>query len=215
MPYWLTCDAMPDLGVTGDLPCPKIPAGERFTRVDHTTADFVDPPGVAGIGTPSGGRYTALGQIRYSPPPIPSMGDAAAQITCTLPASDASLCQTVIDGFRPWVDPIGDPDAIQQCFRYYSTQNAARIVVAGFDTTVGAGNRYLDDVSGVPSQPPTVEQDTNHTSTARVSLCVFDGTFDAPGFVATRVYVMVGTDGKSLDPSVWDDQTSTPTRPAP
>jgi hypothetical protein len=73
-PYWLTCNAMPDLGVTGDLPCTKVPAGEQFTRVNHTTADFVDPPGVAGIGTPSGGRYTARGQIRYSPPPIPTMG---------------------------------------------------------------------------------------------------------------------------------------------
>ena len=219
MPYWLTCDAMPDLGVTGDLPCPKIPAGERFTRVDHTTADFIDPPGVAGIGTPSGGRYTALGQIRYSPPPIPSMGDDAAQITCTLPTSDASLCQIILAGFRPWVDPIGDADAIRLCFTYFAAQapdrTVIRTVVAGFDTTVGAGNRYLDVVSGNPSQPPAVERDANHTGTTRVSLCVFDGSFDAPGFLATRAYVMVGLDGKSIYPSVWNDQTSTPTRPAP
>jgi hypothetical protein len=211
MPYWLTCAAMPDLGVTGDLPCPKIPAGERFTRIDHTTADFIDPPGVAGIGTPSGGRYPALGQIRYSPPPIPSMGDVAAEITCTLPASDASLCQTIIDGFRPWVDPVGDKDAIQRCFSYYATQNAARTVVAGFDTTVGAGNRYLDAIAGAASQPP----DAAHTSKTPASLCVFDGRFDAPGFVATRAYVMVESDKTSLYPSVWNDQTSTPSRPAP
>jgi hypothetical protein len=215
LPYWLTCAAMPDLGVTGDLPCPKVPAGERFTRIDHTTADFIDSPGVAGIGTPSGGRYTALGQIRYSPPPIPSMGDDAAEITCTLPAPDASLCQTIIDGFQPWVDPIGDKDAIQRCFSYYATQHAARIVVAGFDTTVGAANRYLDVVAGAPSQPPAIEHDAEHASTARASLCVIDGSFDAPGFVATRQYVIVGLDGKSIYPSVWNDQTSTPTRPAP
>jgi hypothetical protein len=213
MPYWLTCAAMPDLGVSGDMPCTKVPAGERFTRIDHTTADFIDPPGVAGIGTPSGGPYTARGQIRYSPPPIPSMGDVAAEVTCTLPASDASLCQTIVDGFRPWVDPIGDADAIQRCFTYFATQNAARTVIAGFDTTVGAGNRYLEVVSGTPSQPPAVEQDAKHTSTAPASLCVFDGSFDAPGFVATRAYVMVGLDGKALYPSVWNDQTSTPTRP--
>jgi hypothetical protein len=219
MPYWLTCAAMPDLGVTGDLPCPKVPAGERFTRVNHTTANFIDPPDVAGIGTPSGGRYTAHGQIRYSPQPIPSMGDDAAEVTCTLPASDASLCQTIVDGFRPWVDPIGDADALQHCFSYFATQSAGRTViravVAGFDTTVGAANRYLDVVSGVGSQPPTVEHDAQHTSATPASLCVFDGTFDAPGFVATRAYVIVGLDGKSLYPSVWDDQTSTPTRPAP
>jgi hypothetical protein len=215
MPYWLTCAAMPDLGVIGDLPCPKIPAGERFTRINHTTANFIDPPGVAGIGEPSGGRYTALGQIRYSPPPIPSMGDDVAQITCTLPASDASLCQTIIDGFRPWVDPIGDPDAIQQCWRYYSSQNSPLAVVAGFDTTVGAANRYLDLVSGSPSQPPAVEQDAKHTSTKPTSLCVFDGSFKVPGLVATRAYFIVGAGGTPLYPAVYDDQTSTPTRPAP
>lgn len=220
IPYEFTCAAMPDLGVSGNIePCPKVPAGERFTRIDHTTADFIDPPGVAGIGTPSGGRYTARGQIRYSPRPIPTMGDDAAEVTCTLPASDASLCQTIVDGFRPWVDPIGDPAAIQQCFRHVASQSAARTVirtvVAGFDTTVGAGNRYLDLVSGAPSQPPAVENDAGHTSTTRVSLCVFDGSFDAPGFVATRAYVMVGLDGTLLYPSVWNDQTSTPNRPAP
>jgi len=213
IPYEFTCAAMPDLGVSGSESCPKVPAGEHFTRINHTTADFIDPPGVAGIGTPSGGSNAARGRIRYSPRPIPTMGDLAAEITCTLPASDAGLCQTILDGFRPWLDPIGDPDAIQRCFSYFATQHAARTVVAGFDTTVGAANRYLDVVSGAPSQPPVVEQDANHTSTARVSLCVFDGTFDAPGFVATRAYVIVGLDGTSLYPSVWNDQTLTPARP--
>jgi hypothetical protein len=216
IPFEFTCAAMPDLGVSGGIEqCTKVPAGEQFTRINHTTADFIDPPGVAGIGTPSGGRYTARGQIRYSPPPIPTMGDGAAEVTCTLPASDASLCQTIINGFRPWVDPIGDPDAIQQCFRHVASQNAALAVVAGFDTTVGAANRYLDLVSGTPSQPPAVEHDAKHTSTTRASLCVFDGSFNVPGFVATRAYMIVGTDGTPLYPSVFNDQTSTPTRPAP
>lgn len=215
IPFEFTCAAMPDLGISSVEPCPKVPAGERFTRVDHTTADFIDPPGVAGIGTPSGGRNTARGQIRYSPPPIPTMGDEAAEVTCTLPASNASLCQTIVDYFRPWVDPIGDPDAIQQCWRYYSSQNASDTVVAGFDTTVGAANRYFDLVSGAPSQPPAVEHDANHSSTTPASLCVFDGSFDAPNFVATRAFVIVGLDGKSLYPSLFNDQTSTPARPAP
>ena len=216
LPFELTCAAMPDLGVSSDVErCHKVPVGEQFTRVDHTTADFIDTPGVAGIGTPSGGRYTARGQIRYSPRPVPSMGDVAAEVTCTLPASDASLCQTIIDGFRPWVDPVGDPAAIQQCWRYYSTQHAARTVVAGFDTTVGAANRYLDVVAGTPSQPPAIEHDAEHASTTRAALCVIDGQFDAPGFVATREYVIVGLDGKSIYPSVWNDQTSTPNRPTP
>ena len=216
LPFEFTCASMPDLGVTSDAEqCHKVPVGEQFTRINHTTADFIDPPGVAGIGTPSGGRYTARGQLRYSPRPIPTMGDEAAEVTCTLPASDASLCQTILDYFRPWVDPIGDPAAIQQCFRHVASQNAALTVVAGFDTTAGAANRYLDLVSGTPSQPPAVEHDANHASTTRASLCVFDGSFDAPGFVATRAYVIVGLDGKELYPSVWNDQTATPTRPAP
>jgi hypothetical protein len=215
LPYWFTCAAMPDLGVTGDIPCTKVPAGERFTRVDHTTADFIDAPGVAGIGTPSGGRYTARGQIRYDPRPIPTMGDMAAEVTCTLPASDANLCQTIVDGFRPWVDPTGDPDAIQQCWRYYSSRNSAGAVIAGFDTTVGAANRYLDLVSGTPSQPPAVDHDAKHTSTKPTSVCVFDGSFTVPGSVATRAYIIVGAGGTPLYPAVYDDQTSTPTRPAP
>lgn len=213
--YELTCAAMPDLGLTGGSPCSKVPAGETFSRVDHTTADFVDPPGVAGIGTPSGGSYTARGQIRYSPRPIPTMGDLAAEVTCTLPGSDATLCQTIIDGFRPWVDPIGDPDAIQQCWRYYSSRNSAGSVVAGFDTTVGAANRYLDLMSGTPSQPPAVEHDAKHSSTTPTALCVFEGSYDVPGFVATRAYIIVGAGGKPLYPAVYDDQTSTPVRPAP
>ena len=107
LPFEFTCAAMPDLGVTSDAEkCPKVPAGERFTRVNHTTADFIDPPGVAGIGTPSGGPYTARGQIRYSPPPTATTGDEAAQVTCTLPASDASLCQTIVD----WLPTMGRPD---------------------------------------------------------------------------------------------------------
>ena len=215
LPYSFTCASMPDLGVTGNFPCPKVPAGEQFTRINHTTADFIDPPGVAGMGTPSGGRYTARGQIRYSLPPIPTMGDGAAEVTCTLPAADASLCQTILDGFRPWVDPIGDADAIQQCWGYYSNQNASLTVVAGFDATVGAANRYLDLVSGTPSQPPAVEHDAKHTSTKPASLCVFDGSFNVPGSVATRAYIIVGAGGTPLYPAAYGNQTSTPTRPAP
>ena len=211
----LTCAAMPDLVLSGSSRCSKVPAGEKFTRIDHTTAGFVDPPGVAGIGTPSGGRYTARGRIRYSPRPIPTMGDLAAEVTCTLPASDASMCQTILDYFRPWVDPIGDPDAIQQCWRYYSSRNSAGPVIAGFDTTEGAANRYLDLVSGTPSQPPAVEHDAKHSSTTPTALCVFEGSYDAPGFVATRAYIIVGAGGKALYPSVFDDQTTTPQRPAP
>ena len=216
LPFELTCEAMPDLGVSSDVEkCHKVPAGERFTRVDHTTADFIDPPGVTGIGTPSGGRYTARGQIRYSPRPIPTMGDEAAEVTCTLPASEASLCRTILDYFSPWVDPTGDPAAIQQCFKHVASQNSRLAVVAGFDTTVGAANRYLDLVSGTPSQPPAVEHDAKHTSTKPTSLCVFDGSFNVPGFVATRAYIIVGAGGTPLYPAVFDDQTSTPTRPAP
>ena len=215
IPFEFTCAAMPDLGLTGTFPCHKVPAGEKFTRIDHTTADFIDPPGVTGIGTPSGGRYTARGRLRYSPRPIPTMGDGAAEVTCTLPASDANLCQTILDYFQPWVDPIGDPHAIQQCWERYSVQDSAGSVVAGFDTTVGAANRYLDLVSGTPSQPPAVEHDAKHTSTKPAAICVFDGSFNVPGFVATREYIIVGAGGTPLYPAVYDDQTSTPTRPAP
>ena len=150
IPFEFTCAAMPDLGLTGTFPCHKVPAGEKFTRINHTTADFIDPPGVAGIGTPSGGRYTARGQLRYSPRPIPTMGDEAAEVTCTLPASDASLCQTIIDGFRPWVDPIGDPDAIQQCWHYYQDRSSADAGYRGLQYDGGRGKPLSGSCIGHP-----------------------------------------------------------------
>jgi hypothetical protein len=106
-------------------------------------------------------------------------------------------------------EPIGDPDAIQECLPYRVNQMSPETLVAGYDTTLGAGTRYLDAIGNGPSQPP----DAQRASTAPVSLCVFDGSFDTPDFQATRVYVMVGSTSTSLYPSVFNDDTDIPARP--
>ncbi|HTC69447.1 MAG TPA: hypothetical protein VK662_07760 [Acidothermaceae bacterium] len=106
-------------------------------------------------------------------------------------------------------EPIGDPDAIQKCLPYRVNQIAPEMLVAGYDTTLGFGTRYLDALGNGPSQPADAQRD----STTPVSLCVFDGSFDTPDFQATRVYVMVGAGNASLYPSVFNDDTGLPDRP--
>ncbi|HEY0869077.1 MAG TPA: hypothetical protein VGD55_01665 [Acidothermaceae bacterium] len=106
-------------------------------------------------------------------------------------------------------EPIGDPDAIQKCLPYRVNQVSPEMLVAGYDTTLGYGTRYLDAIGNGPSQPA----DAQRESTTPVALCVFDGSFDAPNFVATRAYIMVGSSGASLYPSVFNDDTGIPDRP--
>ncbi len=156
MPFWLTCAAMPDLGCDrATFRATKVPAGEKFTRINHTTADFIDPPGVAGIGTPSGGRYTARGQIRYSPRPIPTMGDDGSRGHL----HDAGVRREFVpDAFSTTSSrgSIRSATLTRSSNAGATTPTKIRPArsIAGFDTTVGAANRYLDLVSGTPSQPP-------------------------------------------------------------
>ncbi len=85
------------------LSCPATPPSrERVTRPKPRSAVFEDPPGVAGTGEPSGGRYRALGFLVFNPgaagggtgPAAPS----ALKLTCTLPDAMAQICDEVIEG---------------------------------------------------------------------------------------------------------------------
>jgi hypothetical protein len=121
-------------------------------------------------------------------------------------ASSAAATPTVVASTAP----IGDADAIQRCLPYRVNQTSPQTLVAGYNTTLGFGTRYLDAIGKGPSQPA----DAQRESTTPVALCVFDGSFDTPDFTATRAYVMVGSDDNaSLYPSVFNDDTGLPARP--
>jgi hypothetical protein len=87
------------------LSCPTTtPSGELVTRPMPQAAIFEDPPGVAGTGEPSGGRYRALGLMVFDPgtgaggtgPDFPSV----LKITCTLPDAMAQICDEIVEGAR-------------------------------------------------------------------------------------------------------------------
>jgi hypothetical protein len=59
------------------------------------TAEFYDPPYVAGDGDPSGGPYPAIGAMTY----YPDSHDGSWMETCTLPASDEALCTDSLGTF--------------------------------------------------------------------------------------------------------------------
>ncbi len=85
------------------LSCPAtIPAREQVTRPGPRSAVFEDPPGVAGTGEPSGGRYRALGFLVFD------LGTeaggtghdapSALKVTCTLPDAMAQICDELVEG---------------------------------------------------------------------------------------------------------------------
>jgi hypothetical protein len=91
--------------------------------------------------------------------------------------------------------------------------------MAGFDTTVGEAYRYQDSIiaatGGPASQPPAVEQDSNHVSTTPVALCVLDGVIDGPGSpgVYSRELVMLSGDGSAQPLALSDAKGITLRRP--
>jgi hypothetical protein len=78
------------------------PGGEQVTRPKPRSAVFGDPPGVAGTGEPSGGRYRAFGFLVFDPGTaaggtggtVPS----AIKVTCTLPDAMAQICDELVEG---------------------------------------------------------------------------------------------------------------------
>lgn len=78
------------------VPCPtRKPRGERTVVLNTHTIDFTDPPHVHGDGNPSGRSDPADGRMVFVP-----AGDGfngyAFTATCTLPASAAARCRTVL-----------------------------------------------------------------------------------------------------------------------
>jgi hypothetical protein len=75
------------------------PAGtsrEHVSRISSVAVGFQDPPGVGGVGYPSGGQNPANGVALYLPKPTEPTAFLA---TCTLPPSQQDLCTAVLNHF--------------------------------------------------------------------------------------------------------------------
>ncbi len=78
------------------------PAGEQVTRPQPRSAVFMDPPGVAGTGDPSGGAYRAFGFLVFDPGAAAGgsgrSAPSALKMTCTLPDALAPICDELVEG---------------------------------------------------------------------------------------------------------------------
>jgi hypothetical protein len=76
--------------------CPSDPSQERIVKDSSVEVAFEDPPGVAGIGLPSGGQNPANGVVLYQP----KATEASAYLaTCTMPAAQQDVCTAVLNHF--------------------------------------------------------------------------------------------------------------------
>jgi len=142
----MACGLFPEAWKLFDTPgssCPTTsPARELITRPIPRSAIFEDPPGVAGTGDPSGGRYRALGLLVFDPGTGGSGTDfpSALKITCTLPDAMAQVAT------RSWRGPAScrPPDA-RCAFRLARAERPVRSRVAARPAEVA-----LPDVARAP-----------------------------------------------------------------
>lgn len=74
-------------------PCRSRPKGEARFRLSHSTYVFIDPPGVRGSSTGSGGSLPSLGILSYS------RAAGVRQLSCTVPASEMNTCAEAVVAF--------------------------------------------------------------------------------------------------------------------
>jgi hypothetical protein len=92
----VACGLFPSAVQQMGYPCSTPhPARERVARLLPTVRAFVDPAGVRGSGSPSGGRLRAVGVVVF----VPDRSSFAARLTCTVEQADAAACQPIIADF--------------------------------------------------------------------------------------------------------------------
>lgn len=96
-PLFPAADAACQSEFSGDAQACKSgpPAGESTEPIEPGVIGFLDPAGVKGDGTPSGGNYPANGVMTYQTSQYPT----SYLETCTLPQSQHDLCTAVLDNF--------------------------------------------------------------------------------------------------------------------
>ncbi len=82
-----------------NMTCPSSrPTAERVDQIGPGVVGFQDPPNVAGDGVPSGGPYPANGVMTY----YSGNENGSWLDTCTLPASQQTLCTMALNTFVAW-----------------------------------------------------------------------------------------------------------------
>lgn len=85
------------------------PSGEEVLKVGTSLATFVDPAGVRGSATPSGGRYRALGLVYWAGTVKLTSGQVGANgsavVSCTVTPALRSICQESFWHFERDDDP--------------------------------------------------------------------------------------------------------------
>ena len=102
----IACGLFPEaqnLAAQPGLSCPTgPPGGEQVTRAKPRSAVFADPPGVAGTGEPSGGRYRAFGFVVFDPGTAAGgtgrTAPSALKVTSTLPTAMSQICDELVEG---------------------------------------------------------------------------------------------------------------------
>ena len=72
-----------------------MPTGESTEPIESGVVGFLDPPGVAGDGAPSGGEYPANGVMTYQT----ANYTTSWLDTCTLPTTGHAICTAALDNF--------------------------------------------------------------------------------------------------------------------
>jgi serine/threonine protein kinase len=90
----LACSYFPTAASGSGVPCQTPPPREIIHRGGAHFVEVEDPPGVAGLLTPSGGAYAANGVVVWDP----STQYAAAAV-CTLPDQQHQICTALLNDF--------------------------------------------------------------------------------------------------------------------
>lgn len=92
----MACPLFASAEVVAFGPCPARNPRELDRALDPYVIRFVDPPHVRGTGQPSGGAYSARGEMIYGEP----SHFGTWLLTCSLPATDAPVCDTIEAAFE-------------------------------------------------------------------------------------------------------------------
>jgi hypothetical protein len=90
----LACPYFPTAATGSGVPCQTPPPGEIVHRGGANFVEVQDPPGVAGLLTPSGGPDPANGVVVWN-----ATDAYAAEAVCTLPEQERELCTVVLNDF--------------------------------------------------------------------------------------------------------------------
>jgi hypothetical protein len=92
----MACGLFPSAEREMGYPCTTPhPKRERIARLLPTVRAFIDPAGVRGTGSPSGGRLAAVGAVVFAP----DRSAFAARVTCTVEKADSAACRPIIADF--------------------------------------------------------------------------------------------------------------------